>query len=408
MNEITAPTLRRLMENDETLHNLRVTPHYASDPGNAYYKQSQVSDIFPRGNIGWKNAGEIIGSNTTLTALMVGGAPGIHNEDSGEDRYRHLQLFFNGVGRNVSLTTLAFVGWNVLGGAVLPLMQPLIENNSNLTDLSLIRCPIGDDGVRLLASALSSCTHNVLEVIKLPNCAIEGDGESFEQLASVLNESTSLSVLDLRQNDVGNAGCVSLASMLSNPHSEMKVLHLQHNNVGNEGVTALAEALSNNNTLTKLDIAQGNSSINNSGWEKLTQVLCNTKTIKCTFLSNHTLLSLGQERVGRLKLPRNLQSYLDLNKKYQSTGFPCIQKILGNHENWDMASLIDEELQYLPYILAWMDKAETINHTVDGNVSATRRQTSRTLKRRRIWTIHQFVAFMPVTVIDKIRMSRKK
>ena len=216
-------------------------------------------------------------------------------------------------------------------------------------------------------------------------------------------------MLDLRQNDIGNAGCVSLASMLSNPHSEMKVLHLQHNNVGNEGVTALAEALSNNNTLTKLDIAQGNSSINNSGWEKLTQVLCNTKTIKCTFLSNHTLLGLGQERVGRLKLPRNLQYYLDLNKKYQSTGFPCIQKIMEkHHDSWDMASLIDEELRYLPYILAWMDKAETINQTVDGNVSATRRRISQTLERRRIWTIHQFVAFTPVTVIDKIRMSRKK
>ena len=81
MNNITIPTLRRLMENDHSLEEVRVSPNYAGDPGTDYSMRPYIADIFPRSDTEWKIAGKIIGNNTCLSTLMLCGAGGIEYGD---------------------------------------------------------------------------------------------------------------------------------------------------------------------------------------------------------------------------------------------------------------------------------------------------------------------------------------
>eukprot|EP00579_Thalassiosira_antarctica_P024089 CAMPEP_0201983232 /NCGR_PEP_ID=MMETSP0904-20121228/79623_1 /ASSEMBLY_ACC=CAM_ASM_000553 /TAXON_ID=420261 /ORGANISM="Thalassiosira antarctica, Strain CCMP982" /LENGTH=411 /DNA_ID=CAMNT_0048536297 /DNA_START=21 /DNA_END=1256 /DNA_ORIENTATION=+ len=406
MNEITAPTLRRLMENDRTLEEVRVSPNYNGDPGMDYYSMRPgIADIFPRGVAGWKMAGEIIGNNTSLSALMICGAGG--------GGMKNLEVFFSGAKRNNSICRLSF-GPNVFGGAPFLLMVPLLENNCNLTMLSIRETRIGNDGIRLLASALSSCSDHRLESIALCNCSIE-DGEPFEELVATLNldivaqpsRNSTLRTLDLHGNNIGRTGCAALAKMLSNPRCELKALHLTDNNIDDEGIASLADGLAKNEKLAWLDIAKENP-ITNHGWAALSKILCNTKTINDTFLSNHRLKNLGQGKhhtrvSGRIKLPKDLASHLKLNGKssIDEKPFAPIQKILDNHHDWNMSQFIEEELQYLPYILCWIDRAIILSRNVDGNAT-TRKRNIGTLQSRRNLTIHQFVRTMPLIFVEKL------
>lgn len=192
--------------------------------------------------------------------------------------------------------------------------------------------------------------------------------------------------------------------MLSNPHSQLQVLHLQHNNIDDKAVFSLADGLSNSTNLTQLDIAKGNS-ISNWGWAALSITLCDTESISDTYCSNHKLTTLGQgsrRRNQSVVLPRDLEALLVLNGKFHSS-FVSIQKILDNHHEWDLAYLVEEKLQFLPYIVSWIDRATNLNANIDGNTSANRRKNERILRRRRMMTIHQFVCRLPLVVIDKLR-----
>ena len=133
--------------------------------------------------------------------------------------------------------------WDVLHGAVFPHMKIWLENNNQLIMLQLVRCPIGNEGIHLLASAITGCTS--LEHIAIRNCSIDDDHDkSIEELASVLRLNRTLCRLDLSQNNIGTKGSYALTtSMLSNPTCELKTLCLSHNDIGDEGIMYLAQGL---------------------------------------------------------------------------------------------------------------------------------------------------------------------
>eukprot|EP00571_Detonula_confervacea_P005452 CAMPEP_0172317718 /NCGR_PEP_ID=MMETSP1058-20130122/32525_1 /TAXON_ID=83371 /ORGANISM="Detonula confervacea, Strain CCMP 353" /LENGTH=208 /DNA_ID=CAMNT_0013032341 /DNA_START=154 /DNA_END=777 /DNA_ORIENTATION=+ len=208
MTEITAPSLRRLMENDPTLDEVRVSSNYFFDVANEggfLNSVPSIAYVFPRGAMGWKMAGEIIGNNNSICALAIR----VAEIDGG---MKNLEAFFNGVNRNNSIDRISFSGWDMGGGAPFLFMASLLENNSNLTVLTVKGSPLGNDGVRLLASALSS-THR-LESISINSCSIE-NGEPFEELVAALNinrvgHDPTLNCLDLCWNNIGRNGCAIL------------------------------------------------------------------------------------------------------------------------------------------------------------------------------------------------------
>jgi len=418
MNEITPLTLRRLMENDETLNEVRVFPQFIEDPRmDQYNKFRRISDVFPRGYAGWKNAGEIIGSNTSLCDLNI--CCGVGNYGDAE---QNLKVFFGGINRNQSIERLGFRGWDPITrtrwdaceGAPFLFMVPLLQSNCNLKMLCISHCRIGNTGVSLLASALSSCISHRLERIELHACSILDD-ESFEDLVEALTpnheQQPTLTELDMGRNKIGMNGCASLASMLSNPNCQLRALNLNYNCIDDCGIIPFAEVLAKNNTLEQLFIAQGNK-ITNHGWDTLSRALCNIDTINDTYLSNHKVLNLGQTghfRHQNVELPSDLESSLRLNF---NSDFAPIQKILCHHHDWNMSLLIEEDLRFLPIILRWIDVGSVLNQNIAENTSLSRRQAAAlrrrndiTLKVRRNSTILQFVRSMPLIVIDKLRAN---
>jgi len=389
------------MENDPVLDEVRVTPDY--DGYRGYNSRPEIAYMFPRGDVGWKMAGEVVGNNTSIEVLAVRGAV--------EDK---LKAFFNGARRNGSISGLALIACDVMRGAPLLSMVPLLENNCNLTTLKLWGIPAGNnDGIRELASALSSCTHR-LETLSIRDCSIE-DGAPFEQLVAALipnqvGQNPTLGELDLSMNNIGRNGCSVLATMLRNPRCRLNRLDLSTNGIDDEGVTSLADGLTKNDKLAVLNIAKGNP-ITNNGWTVIAKILCNKSCINKTFLSNHSLQDLGQEGYPIVKLPIDLESHLKLNSKGKSDPlnddqpFVPIQKILDNHHDWNMFTLIDEDIKMLTYILGWIDRAGVANRIFDGITKKKKRQNTKTLRGRRHSTIHQFVRSMPLIMVEKLMMN---
>lgn len=392
MDSITVPTLRRLMENDSTLVELRVSPDYGGDPGKKYYlARRDISDIFPRG-AGWRVAGGIVGNNRSLSSLKVCEPPGTQSGES----VKKLAEFFEGAERNRCIERLSFVGLDIWGGAPFSLMVPLLEGNCNLTTLCVSNSRIGDEGVQLLASALSSCDSHMLESIALCNCSIDA-GEPFEEFLYALyqDDVSTLRKLNLNGNNIGRNGCAAIGKMLADRRCNLKTLHLKNNRVDDVGIVLLTERLAHNQKLERLDIAKGNS-ITREGWDSLSKFLCNNATINDTFLSNHTLTDVGQAQ--GLKLPKALASHLKLNHKTKlgERPFAPVQKILDNHHDWDMTHYIEEELHLLPHIIEWFDRASAANGNFAGITTKKRKHNARILWKRQMLTIHQFVCAFPL------------
>ena len=155
-------TLRRLLENDPTLEEVRVgTPNYQSlvDSSIGYLSSpswvrylgafffSFLSSLCITNLLNYtvassrsKLAGEAIGNNDCVSKLVICG--GIDEENIG--------TFMNGVSRNNNIDGLIFVGWDVLNGSVFPYMTPWLRSNNNLTMLQIVRCNgMGGGGLHL-------------------------------------------------------------------------------------------------------------------------------------------------------------------------------------------------------------------------------------------------------------------
>lgn len=384
-NNIT--TFRRLMDNDPTLEEMRIAQTYPSN-----VNDDNIAYISPRGQTGWKMAGEHIGNNNTCQKLVICWLDA-----------KYVEVFMNGVKRNNNIDGLIFVNWDVLHGAVFPHMKLWLENNNQLIMLQLVRCPIGHEGIHLLASALTGGTS--LEHIAIRNCSIDDDHDtSIEELVSVLSLNRTLCRLDLSQNNIGTRGSYALTSMLSNPTCELKTLNLSHNDIGDEGIMYLAQGLAKNDKLAVLDITNV-FSITSKGWDYLTTTLCNTKTINDIFLSNHRLNDLGLERRMLERMNSNLALYTSLNRANDS--FVPAQKIIMHHrDTWDMFPYIEEELTFLPHILKWLDRAGILNTNFRGINNSKKRQNRRSLQSMRIMTLYQFVHSFPVVVVEKLQKAQ--
>ena len=89
-------------------------------------------------------------------------------------------------------------------------------------------------------------------------------------------------------------------------------------------VATYVNALINNDTLKVLRLCNSNT-ITAAGWGAFSTLLCDRSSVESTYLSNHTLSSLGyyRPRIGHDLLKRHLKMNEDENKKHVA-----IRKIL--------------------------------------------------------------------------------
>ncbi|KAF9948443.1 hypothetical protein BGZ72_009648 [Mortierella alpina] len=139
-----------------------------------------------------------------------------------------------------------------VGGKDFTAIAEVLKVNSTLTTLDLQNNNIRDDEAKALAEALK--TNWTVATLNLENNSIGSDGA--KALAGSLKTNSTVTTLNLANNSIGLDGTKALAGSLKT-NSTLTTLGLESNKIGSDGAEALAEALKTNSTLTTLGL-QGN------------------------------------------------------------------------------------------------------------------------------------------------------
>ncbi|KAM8883276.1 LOW QUALITY PROTEIN: uncharacterized protein ACB058_020164 [Synchiropus picturatus] len=136
----------------------------------------------------------------------------------------------------------------------LQLSSVLSSPSSSLTQLDLSDNDLQDSRVKLLCAGLES-PHCHLETLRLRLCRLTE--RSCPPLSSVISSpSSSLTQLDLSDNDLQDSGMKLLCAGLESPHCHLETLSLSGCLISEEGCASLASALSSNPShLRELDLS---------------------------------------------------------------------------------------------------------------------------------------------------------
>ncbi|XP_041834310.1 NLR family CARD domain-containing protein 3-like [Melanotaenia boesemani] len=150
------------------------------------------------------------------------------------------------------------------------LSSVISSQSSSLKELDLSNNNLKDSGVRLLCAGLEGpyCT---LETVRLSTCSLSL--RSCEALSSVLSSNfSSLTRLDLTNNDLQDLGAKLLSTGLQDPQCKLDMLSLSGCLIAEEGCASLAAALTANpSRLRELDLSYNHPGL--SGVKMLTAQL---------------------------------------------------------------------------------------------------------------------------------------
>ena len=223
---------------------------------------------------------------------------------------------------------------------------------------------INDDGAVALAGGLKkNCT---LEIIRLcGNMSLSKRG--WDALADALHDSNCrLRELDLRSLDARHQNPIVL---------------------NNDVAVALATGLAKNSSLEKISFFHTQSSITKPGWNFFAKALCDTSSINATYLSNHTVKWIGDQRPPSLR-PNIL---FHLNRDGGGNKEIAAKKILKYHRRLDMSSLFEWDLKMLPHTVDWFESARP-------KIRNSPWLRGINLDAKKLDAIYQFVRSMPEIV----------
>ena len=167
-------------------------------------------------------------------------------------------------------------------------LAAVLEANTTLTNLNLFNNNLGPAGAESLATALKTNTTLTNLNLSLNNIGPAGA----ESLATALKTNKTLTDLYLAGNNLGPAGAESFARALKT-NTTLRNLNLSSNNLGPAGAELPARALKRNKTLTNLYLADN--SIGPAGAESLAIALKINTTLTNLNLSRNKLGPAGAE-----------------------------------------------------------------------------------------------------------------
>ena len=140
---------------------------------------------------------------------------------------------------------------NRLSSAEAGLLTSALERTTTLTLLDLSFNDLGDAGVASVCSALAANAESSLRLLDLTynNFRAEGRGRA---LGEYVAASTSLVELSVRNNELGDEGCPAVCQMLSS--AVLMKLDLSGTKLTPKGAEAVAIALRHNSALTSLSV----------------------------------------------------------------------------------------------------------------------------------------------------------
>lgn len=139
------------------------------------------------------------------------------------------------------------LGDNELTVESMNILAPVLAAHPYLQELELQGNPLGDDGTDVLFKALRD--NNTIESLNLRNCGLKD-----VPWAGRLRIMTSLSNLDLSQNQINDKGCQVLAGALEGCYC-LRYLDLGHNLFGGRLCRGLGEAIKLNRGLLQLSLS---------------------------------------------------------------------------------------------------------------------------------------------------------
>ena len=381
-DEFNRDILRKLKTNCEELTEMWVCGEDMGDRDNIDYYPTNAHDL------GW--LGYFIGQNTRLQHFQMGFLNGFDHD---------VQPLFRGMCYNRIIDELTFCCYDLRGGDVFRTLIPFFKHNRSLSEVDINECNLGDDGCRLLSLALGGC--NSLEQFDLLHCGVTDDQSV--NIIEALGGNAQLESIELNDNDIGRAGCVALAKVFQLETTNVQNLTLRNNSIDDEGMEALMPALAKSRSLILLNLAENNG-ITSKGWSFLSQIFCNASSINATYLSNHTLESVGDTYDGDLN-DSDSNSLLILN----GSGYPkkqiAMMKILKYHNNFDMHPLFEWDFKVLPCMIEWFERAAECPSRY-GMFSLPDLEAM--IRQRKLSAIYQFIRGMPLEFIETRSMHELK
>ncbi|BBI16915.1 hypothetical protein NCS13_1_0720 [Neochlamydia sp. S13] len=227
-------------------------------------------------------------------------------------------------------------------GAIPPLVfRALMDGlkvNTSLTKLNLHNNQLGDPGASTLADALK--IHPSLSVLKLNGNKISNQGAT--GLAKLLAANPSLNKLVLNHNQIGNPGTTALANALKT-HSSLTCLILGNNFIGNTGTISLAKALEANTSLTRLDL-QANQ-IGSEGATALAKVLKINTSLKELDFHINQIGDLGTYHLANALAINSSLTKLDLqSNQISDKGVNALAKALEINSSLRVLKLSGNEI----------------------------------------------------------------
>ena len=392
MSRNSQETLRKVTQDDPSLTESRLIKNNAflAKKGDFY---SDIGDAY-------STLGAAIANNTHLERLTVWLSDGLPLTVANRE-------FFDGLHRNTSISNLEL--WcnsrNIAGGVAHEILRAYQENNNHLTVLSIKHANLQNGGDRVIMDTLRRCSN--LQRVTLYNCNITD--EQLLPIVDAIRGHRPLEELQLYGNNIGNAGCEALATLLADPNCNLSAIGLGNNAIDNEGATTIANSLTNNNQLQKLFL--DDNPIDPSVDDKFCRALCNKTSINDIYSSNHTLnVLLFNHDAGR-----QLESLLELNE-CDTKSYVAIRKILKYHPNIDMEPFfewgMEEEgehtLKALPYVMGWFERAEEA--VADDDESSNSEGGGYNVTEQKLSAIYDFSRAMPLLLegISSMNVDSKK
>ncbi len=258
-----------------------------------------------------------------------------------------------------------------------------------------------------VGNMLSSWRAPNLKELQLDNNAIDDAG--LQPLVKGMMNCSDLRGLHLSgNNSITAAGLRSLSPLFDS----LEELRLERMYVGDCGAVALADGLMGNKSLKYLFLDHDTAGITAIGWEAFSKLVCDTSTFNSTYLSNHTLVSVGD---SDFLSPNGLQK--------RSSGNPlrnkqdvAIWKIMRFQPIHNMSEFFFQwKLKFLPLVVTWFKRARHVLVEMDALAGLNLPPCFECLETMKLSAVYKYVRGVPLSIIDgynsrrtSTRLARKR